>query len=136
MMQPSARSRTAEKGINGILFSASPLTFGDVGGGTTSVYHRHLPASKGAQFQPFSRQIATFRTAANATHAARGARHHPAIQSSRLNARVVQIGPNTQFGGLNEGLTSPAYHGARFGNVAIWPTSDAATTTITARAAN
>jgi hypothetical protein len=35
MMQPSARSRTAEKGINGILLSASPLTFGDVGGATT-----------------------------------------------------------------------------------------------------
>src|SRR4051812_42862497 len=31
---------------------------------------------------------------------------------------VVQTGPKTQLGGLNDGLTRPAYQGARFGYVA------------------
>src|SRR6476620_9463751 len=49
---------------------------------------------------------------------------------------VVQTGPKIQLGGLNVGLLSPAYQGARFGYVAIWPRTDAATTAVIASAPN
>src|SRR3954463_12963171 len=48
---------------------------------------------------------------------------------------VVQTGPNSQLGGLNDGLASPAYHG-RFGKVAIWPRTEAPATRATASKPN
>ena len=50
---------------------------------------------------------------------------------SRYN--VVQTGPNTQLGGLNEGLTRLAYQGERLGYVASWPAADVAATAMIAR---
>ena len=45
---------------------------------------------------------------------------------------VVQTGAKIQFGGLNDGFTSPAYQEARFGYVASCPNAEAAITGITA----
>lgn len=59
---------------------------------------------------------------------------HTANAISRYS--VVQTGPNTQLGGLNDGLTRPAYQGARFGYVVIWPMTDAAVTAMIARKPN
>ena len=56
---------------------------------------------------------------------------HTANAISRYS--VVQTGPKIQLGGLNDGLTRPAYQGARLGYVASWPTTDVAATAMIAR---